>query len=467
MAGLGHQRRPPDLREVDRAARAVSRLRASDTTAAPPCERAFAVARSAALRVGADPGEAARGHALGAARGGKRLQRRIEPARRRRGRSHRWRRRLAEPITPTSDQPSSLAMVTDHRLGARRARRRRRARCGCPSSAAPARARRRRRRARASAPSRPSSNWRAADRVAGRGRVVEHDQHRPRRAGEGGRDGAHAARELGAADPAGIEPLAVQREPLARPRAPRSRVPMRGGPAGIGQLHAGVPACQADARAGRSRRRAPTSALPDGDDAFGAARNLDRLRRRAPGPTSASASRRPPWPSSTTRVGAPLTARLRAPAVGRSVGVGVGQLEHHGLAGAPALRPAFAGAGARAPTASAVLKSASGAASGAPGARPSPSRRAPPRWAARLARDQGAALRPLRWSFMAGAVGQHQPCGDRAAALVRPPRPASAALTRQARSEPFTVVRALGATLRPTVAPESRPTATGASTKWS
>ena len=38
---------------------------------------------------------------------------------------------------------------------------------------------------------------------------------------------------------------------------------------------------------------------------------------------------------------------------------------------------------------------------------------------------------------------------------------------RQARSEPFTVVRSLGATASPTVAPESKPTATGASTKWS
>ena len=94
----------------------------------------------------------------------------------------------------------------------------------------------------------------------------------------------------------------------------------------MGQLHAGMPAGQAEA-GGRVR----DVALADRDDALGALRNLEHGIRRAQADQrigEALAAMR----EQHHATGAPLTARRGALSFAGGIGACVGQLQHHRLA---------------------------------------------------------------------------------------------------------------------------------------
>lgn len=121
------------------------------------------------------------------------------------------------------------------------------------------------------------------------------------------------------------------------------------------------------------------------------------------------------------------------------------------------------------PTVNAVLKSASGAASAAPARETSAVAPCATAVVGTVCAATSVPLRAMRSLRAVGCAGVSVSTSRAAIERLRcASTPASVGgAVRQARSLPFTVVFAFDATARPTVAPESRPTAIGASMKWS
>ena len=239
------------------------------------------------------------------------------------------------PSTPASDQPASLAMVTvtgrcrvgDDVVGEdaavlRRQQHRRQRRRRWRRSRAP------RRRGRAAAAARRP----APPNAAGSSSTITTLRDR---LGEAGGHRAQPGGQLGSADPAGVDALAVAGERRRRTCARRSPARAPWTSPTYGQLRAGVPAVEP----GVGRCRHPGAEARPPRRRSVPRRHRERRLSRPARPAIVSARTRRRCDSATMRAGAPVHGRATGGRPSPTSRAAFGQPQHDGLAGHGRPRP--------------------------------------------------------------------------------------------------------------------------------